>query len=207
MGNGSSICFEANEHAEASCLPGIFSAKLSQSHSPICHRRFAMPAARETSDGRPMRQNLSYRISIIHSLLGRRTTGIYASRRLTSHQWKVLSILYTWPPMHAARIVDLVTLDKASISRAITGLIKRGLATRKLRPATGAICVVLTPAGTKMYRAMELELDEIQRETFEALEEREQTAFFAIIDEIEAALRSAKQPPSATRKGLQVHGS
>jgi DNA-binding MarR family transcriptional regulator len=166
-----------------------------------------MPAARETSDGRPMRQNLSYRISIIHSLLGRRTTGIYASRRLTSHQWKVLSILYTWPPMHAARIVDLVTLDKASISRAITGLIKRGLATRKLRPATGAICVVLTPAGTKMYRAMELELDEIQRETFEALEEREQTAFFAIIDEIEAALRSAKQPPSATRKGLQVHGS
>ena len=166
-----------------------------------------MPAARETSDGRPMRQNLSYRISIIHSLLGRRTTGIYASRRLTSHQWKVLSILYTWPPMHAARIVDLVPLDKASISRAITGLIKRGLATRKLRPATGAICVVLTPASTKMYRAMEQELDEIQRETFKALEEREQTAFFAIIDEIEAALRSAKQPPSATRKGLQVHGS
>jgi DNA-binding MarR family transcriptional regulator len=154
-----------------------------------------------------MRQNLSYRISIIHSLLGRRTTDIYASRRLTSHQWKVLSILYTWPPMHAARIVDLVTLDKASISRAIKGLIRRGLAVRKLRPSTGAICVVPTPAGTKMYRAMEQELDEIQREAFRPLKEGEQTAFFAIIDEVEAALRSAKQPPSATRRRRRVRGS
>ena len=153
-----------------------------------------MPSAKGASDGQPMRQNLSYRISIIHSLLGRRTTRIYASRRLTSHQWKVLSVLYTWPPMHAARIVELVTLDKASISRAVTGLIKRGLATRKSRPASAAVSVVLTPAGTKMYRAMEQELDEIQREAFRTLKEREQTSFFDIIDEIEAALRSAKKP-------------
>jgi DNA-binding MarR family transcriptional regulator len=157
-----------------------------------------MPAAKEASDGQPMRQNLSYRISIIHSLLGRRTTGIYASRRLTSHQWKVLSVLYTWPPMHAARIVELVTLDKASISRAITGLINRGLATRKSRPAGAAVSVVLTPAGTKMYRAMEQELDEIQREAFRTLKEREQTSFFDIIDEIEAALRSTKKPLPVT---------
>ncbi len=165
-----------------------------------------MPAAKEASDGRPMRQNLSYRISIIHSLLGRWTTGIYASRRLTSHQWKVLSILYTWPPMHAARIVELVTLDKASISRAITGLIKRGLATRKLRPTSREIIVILTPAGTKMYRAMEQELDEIQRKAFRTLTQRQQRAFFYIVDEIEAALRSGKKALPATRRRLPLAG-
>lgn len=165
-----------------------------------------MPAAKGASGGQPMRHNLSYRISIIHSLLGRRTTGIYAFRRLTSHQWKVLSVLYTWPPMPAARIVELVTLDKASISRAITGLIKRGLATRKLRPANGAISVVPTPAGTKMYRAMEQELDEIQREAFKTLKEREQKVFFDIIDEIEAALRSAKNHLPVTRRKLRAAG-
>jgi DNA-binding MarR family transcriptional regulator len=160
-----------------------------------------MPAAKDASDVRPMRQNLSYRISIIHSLLGRWTTGIYASRRLTSHQWKVLSVLYTWPPMHAARIVEVVTLDKASISRAITGLIKRGLATRKTRPASGAISVVLTPAGTKMYQAMEQELNEIQNEAFGTLRRREQTAFFDVMDRIEYALRSGKKslPSARTR--------
>jgi DNA-binding MarR family transcriptional regulator len=100
--------------------------------------------------------------------------------------------------MHAARIVELVTLDKASISRAVTGLIKRGLATRKSRPASAAVSVVLTPAGTKMYRAMEQELDEIQREAFRTLKEREQTSFFDIIDEIESALRSAKKPLPVT---------
>lgn len=161
-----------------------------------------MPAARNSSDGRPMRQNLSYRISIIHSLLGRRTTEIYASRRLTSHQWKVLSVLYTWPPTHAARIVELVTLDKASISRAIAGLIKRGLATRKTEPASGAISVVPTPAGTRMYRAMEQELDEIQREAFRTLTQREQTAFFDIIDQIEAALRAGRKALPVVRRRL-----
>jgi DNA-binding MarR family transcriptional regulator len=171
----------------------IFSKRLSQPGSCICNRRRSMPAVKNASDGRPMRQNLSYRISIIHSLLGQRTTGIYASRRLTSHQWKVLSVLYTWPPMHAARIVDLVTLDKASISRAIKGLIKRGLATRKSQLEGGMISVVLTPAGTKMYRAMEHELDEIQREVLKTLKVRQQATFFDIFDEIEAALRSARK--------------
>lgn len=115
-----------------------------------------------------------------------------------------MSVLYTWPPMHAARIVDLVTLDKASISRAITGLIKRGLATRKLRPAAGAISVVLTPAGTKMYQAMEQELDAIQREAFRGLERREQTTFFDIIDKIEGALRSGEKPLPVARRRLPV---
>lgn len=160
-----------------------------------------MPAAKDDSDGRPMRQNLSYRISIIHSLLGRWTTGIYASRRLTSHQWKVLSVLYTWPPMHAARIVEVVTLDKASISRAITDLIKRGLATRKTQPTSGAISVVLTSAGTKMYQAMEQELDEIQNEAFGTLRRREQTAFFDMMDRIEYALRSGKKSLPSANKG------
>lgn len=201
---GLRFVLRSDQQAYETCHPDIFSKRLSQSHSTICHGRFSMSTAKEASDDQPMRQNLSYRISIIHSLLGRRTTSIYASRRLTSHQWKVLSILYTWPPMHAAQIVDLVTLDKASISRAITGLIKRGLATRKLRPASGATCVLLTPTGTKMYQAMEQELERIQRVAFRTLRPRQQTSFFDIMDEIEAALRSGKTPLHIARRRFQA---
>src|SRR5262245_24675123 len=88
--------------------------------------------------------NLSYRISILHSLLGKLTTGIYASRGLTTHQWKVLSILYNWPPMPAVRITTLVTLDKAAISRGVAGLLSLKFAHRYLDDASGMIFIALT---------------------------------------------------------------
>src|SRR3954462_14938155 len=107
--------------------------------------------------------NLSYRISILHSLLGKLTTRIYASRGLTSHQWKVLSILYNWPPMPAVRITNLVTLDKAAISRGIAGLLNKKHAHRYLDDASGMIFVALTDLGRSTYRAMALEMAHLQR--------------------------------------------
>jgi DNA-binding MarR family transcriptional regulator len=135
--------------------------------------------------------NLSYRISILHSLLGKLTTGIYASRGLTSHQWKVLSILYNWPPMPAVRITSLVTLDKAAISRGVAGLLKQKLAHRYLDDASGMIFVALTDRGRSTYRAMALEMAHLQRDLFGGVGAAKQKAFFAILGEIEHALREA----------------
>ena len=165
-----------------------------------------MPAAKGLSDGRPMRDNFSYRISVIHALLGRHTTGIYASRQLTSHQWKVLSVLFSWPPMPAARITELVTLDKAAISRAVAGLIKRGLADRKLRPASGVIHVVLTAAGAGTYRAMLREMHKLQKELFKNLKKPDRTMLFDILDKIEVVLRATTDPSPVRPKKRHVSG-
>src|SRR5262249_49687342 len=98
----------------------------------------------ETPGQSTLDTNLSYRLSILHSLLGKLTTGIYTSRGLTTHQWKVMSILYNWPPMPAVRITGLVTLDKAAISRGVAGLLKLKLARRYLEGESKMILVTLT---------------------------------------------------------------
>jgi DNA-binding MarR family transcriptional regulator len=146
--------------------------------------------------------NLSYRISILHSLLTRQTTGIYASRGLTSHQWKVLSILYNWPPMPAVRITDLVTLDKAAISRGISGLLALKLARRYLDEESGMIFVALTDAGRTMYRSMAIEMADLQRKLFAKLCAGERNALFAALDKVEQALRAATdQAPQRSFRG------
>jgi DNA-binding MarR family transcriptional regulator len=155
--------------------------------------------------------NLSYRISILHSLLARLSTGIYASRGLTSHQWKVLSILYNWPPMPAVRITDLVTLDKAAISRGVSGLLALKLARRYLDEESGRIFVTLTDAGRTMYRSMAAEMADLQRKLFAKVREPERNLLFAVIDKIEHALRAAtdKAQPSRPREapGSSVRGA
>jgi DNA-binding MarR family transcriptional regulator len=135
--------------------------------------------------------NLSYRISILHSLLGKLTTAIYASRGLTSHQWKVMSILYNWPPMPAVRITSMVTLDKAAISRGVAGLLDLKLARRYLDNESGMIYITLTEPGRTMYRAMASELAHLQRDLFGEVRDAEQRSFFAILNKIEHALREA----------------
>jgi DNA-binding MarR family transcriptional regulator len=133
--------------------------------------------------------NLSYRISILHSLLGKLTTRIYASRGLTSHQWKVLSILYNWPPMPAVRITNLVTLDKAAISRGVSGLLRLKFARRYLDNASGMIFIALTDAGRTTYRSMALEMENLQRDVFVNVPDTKQKSFFETVKKLEHALR------------------
>lgn len=135
--------------------------------------------------------NLSYRVSILNSLLGKLTTEIYASRRLTSHQWKVLSILYNWPPMPAVRITNMVTLDKAAISRGVSGLLDLKLARRYLDNESGMIFIALTELGRAMYRSMASEMADLQRKVFDKVRDAEQNSFFMTLDKIEHALRAA----------------
>jgi DNA-binding MarR family transcriptional regulator len=152
--------------------------------------------------------NLSYRISILHSLLGRLTTGIHASRGLTSHQWKVLSILYNWPPMPAVRITNLVTLDKAAISRGIAGLLALKLARRYLDEESGMILVALTDPGRAMYRAMAAEMADLQRRLFAKVREPERHSLFSTLDKVELALRAATDKASApSSRGAKATGS
>jgi DNA-binding MarR family transcriptional regulator len=135
--------------------------------------------------------NLSYRISILHSLLGKLTTRIYAARGLTSHQWKVLSILYNWPPMPAVRITNLVTLDKAAISRGVSGLLRLKFARRYLDNASGMIFIALTDSGRATYRAMAAEMGNLQRELFVNVTDSKQKVFFETVRDIEHQLRAA----------------
>jgi DNA-binding MarR family transcriptional regulator len=151
--------------------------------------------------------NLSYRISILHSLLGKLTTGIYASRGLTSHQWKVLSILYNWPPMPAVRITNMVTLDKAAISRGVSGLLELKLARRYLDGESGMAFIALTESGRTMYHSMASEMARLQRDLFVEVSHAEQNSFFAALNKVEHALRDTIGVDALDHSDAQPRGA
>jgi DNA-binding MarR family transcriptional regulator len=137
----------------------------------------------------PMRNILSYRLSVLHALLTRRLSSISSSRSLTTHQWKVLSVLYFWPPITAVGISGVVVLDKAAISRAIGSLVKLKLAERRHDPTDNNTVVVITPAGRTLYGKIQEELEAIQGKLLHGLSAGEKSQLFQIIDHIEQSLR------------------
>jgi DNA-binding MarR family transcriptional regulator len=165
----------------------------------------AMKRVAKVAGDLPLELNFSYRISILHALIGRQTTGIYMSRGLTSHQWKVLSVLYRRPPISASRITELVTLDKAAISRAVIGLLELGFIDRTLDPMSGSIFVILKDSGRDLYVEMMHEMQAIQTKIFAGLSAKAQRDLFASLDQVEQSLRNAAEPPKpATSSSRRV---
>jgi DNA-binding MarR family transcriptional regulator len=135
-------------------------------------------------------RNLSYRVSMLNFLMGKVTKEIYNAQGLTSHQWKVLSVVDAFAPIPAYEIAKWVTLDKAAISRAVRQL--RDLRLVDLRPhATDAriIDIVMTKKGTQTYATMNKHASKLQARLLGGLSAERQALFFSILDEIEARLR------------------
>lgn len=134
--------------------------------------------------------NLSYRLSILNFLMGRETEKIYVAQGLTMHQWKVLSILNSRAPMPATDIARWVTLDKASISRAVKQLLALDLASRALHPQDArSVEVSLTPKGVRLYRRITARTAALQQRLLGRLPSAHVGILFACIDEIENRLR------------------
>jgi DNA-binding MarR family transcriptional regulator len=134
--------------------------------------------------------NLSYRLSILNFLMGKATQRIYTAEDLTSHQWKVLSVLHRFAPMPAFEIAKWVTLDKAAISRAVRQLRDRGLADRKLqRDDARTVDVLLTPKGARVYERMTQQTADLQKRLIAGTSAEETAKFFRLFGEIEARLR------------------
>jgi DNA-binding MarR family transcriptional regulator len=137
----------------------------------------------------PMRNILSYRLSVIHALLTRKLSSISSAKSLNIHQWKVLSVLYFWPPITAVGISGVVVLDKAAISRAIGSLVKLKLAQRRHDPANNNTVIIITPVGRKLYGKIHEDLESMQHNILRGLSAAKQSQLFEILDHMEQSLR------------------
>lgn len=135
--------------------------------------------------------NLSYRLSILHFLMAKATQEVYSARGLTSHQWKVLSVLDAISPAPAREIAKHVTLDKAAISRAVRELRRMKLAEQRAHPDDARISdVVLTSKGRAAYAKMNADVGKLQARLFVDLSPQDRERIFAIFDSLERRLRS-----------------
>lgn len=139
---------------------------------------------------RPLRDNLSYRLSMVGFLLGRQTAQLYAQHGLTVPQWKVLSVLFHHAPMPAVDIELWVTLDKAAISRAVGQLLRAGLVDRRLRADDARTAdVLLTAQGRLVSECINEAMAALQDALMGEVLTEDARLFFDVLDKVEAALR------------------
>jgi DNA-binding MarR family transcriptional regulator len=139
-----------------------------------------------------LRDFLFYRIPVAASFMLRETALVCASLRpkLTTAQWRIISILANHPSLLATEISRISMLDEVAVSRALSVLARRGFVQkRKNRQDKRAREVSLTPAGWRYYEAIMPRMrdqNEIIRELFSQSELR---AVYDALDRIDGLFK------------------
>ncbi len=135
-------------------------------------------------------RNLSYRLSMLHFLLGRATFEIHDAEGLTTHQWKVMSVICQFAPIPATSMQAWLTLDKSAISRAVRSLVERGLVERLMHGSDGrAVDLVPTRAGMAVNARIMRHITSLQKSLFASVPASDIDALFRTIDHLERELR------------------
>ena len=120
---------------------------------------------------------LPYRLSVLAQLVSESLHDLYAGPfELTVTQWRVMAALGRFAPLTASEVGQRIVMDKVAVSRAVSGLMKRGLVERAADPADRRRASLrLSAKGLAMHgRIVPLAL-KYQADLYEALapEERE----------------------------------
>jgi DNA-binding MarR family transcriptional regulator len=152
-----------------------------------------------------LKDNLSYRLSILGFLMGRLTNKIYTAEGLRSQEWKVLSVVNSFGPLAPTEIGNWVTLDKAAISRALRELCRLGHVERHLSRTDGrSITISITETGRQVYARMTERTAQLQKRLFSGSNAAEIRAFFTQIDALEAHLRDEIEPGTQKDKACRA---
>jgi DNA-binding MarR family transcriptional regulator len=74
---------------------------------------------------------LPYRLSVLAQLVSESLHDLYAQPfGLTVTQWRVMAALGRFAPLTASDVGQRIVMDKVAVSRAVAGLMKRGLIER-----------------------------------------------------------------------------
>lgn len=99
------------------------------------------------------RGHLPYRLLLLAKMIDRVTARqVRAGTGLTLAEWRVLAHAVVLGDANASRIAAAAALDRAEVSRALTGLEKAGLVTRAADPAHGKRQQVkVSPEGLTLH--------------------------------------------------------
>ena len=94
-----------------------------------------------------------YRLSVLSNSVSRSIARLYADRfGLTIPEWRVMAVLGRFGPQSANGVSQRTAMDKVRVSRAVSRLVGRNLASRRLDPRDRRRAVLqLTPEGRAMH--------------------------------------------------------
>ncbi|WP_428662561.1 MarR family winged helix-turn-helix transcriptional regulator [Reyranella sp.] len=129
---------------------------------------------------------LPYRLSVLAQVVSESLHDLYAGPfDLTVTQWRVMAALGRFAPLTASDVGQRIVMDKVAVSRAVAGLMKRGLVERATdhRDRRRA-SLELSAKGRAMHaRIVPLALEYEQR-LYEALSTEERHKFDGLSDRL-----------------------
>ena len=129
---------------------------------------------------------LPYRLSVLAQLVSESLHDLYAEPfGLSVTQWRVMAALGRFAPLTASDVGQRIVMDKVAVSRAVAGLMKRGLVERATdRNDRRRASLRLSARGRAMHaRIVPLALD-YEARLYEALASGERQAFNTLCDRL-----------------------
>jgi DNA-binding MarR family transcriptional regulator len=137
-------------------------------------------------DGKTVEHFLSYRLSVVSSML-RRANGLRAKRRFGLSMWESWAIAWlgSHPGLSLMELSRYTYLDKGQISRVVTELVSRGIVRRASGDASRGIKLSLTPSGLELYEAFLQASRQQDQEILESLTAEQRKAVEPLLDRLE----------------------
>jgi DNA-binding MarR family transcriptional regulator len=129
---------------------------------------------------------LPYRLSVLAQLVSESLHDLYAEEfGLTVTQWRVMAALGRFAPLTASDVGQRIVMDKVAVSRAVAGLMKRGLVERATdRDDRRRASLRLSARGRTMHaRIVPIALT-YQAKLYEALNAEEREVFNTLADRL-----------------------
>ena len=128
---------------------------------------------------------LPYRLSVLAQLVSESLHDLYAGPfDLAVTEWRVMAALGRFAPLTASEVGQRIVMDKVAVSRAVAGLMKRGLVERtadradrrrallRLSTRGRSVHARIVPLALEYEAKLYLALSEDERQQFDSLSGR-----------------------------------
>lgn len=151
---------------------------------------------------------LLYRINRLRAIGGgmvlRHCEGRFG---VTRREWVVLALLDTTGPVSSSDLAAHAMLEKSAMSKAITGLVEKGLVSREARRGDRRYTLVqLTPDGQARYHQIKPVVEGINRDMLSALDAAEATQLDQFLDRILARAMQMQELAPTLPRADRRHG-
>jgi DNA-binding MarR family transcriptional regulator len=129
---------------------------------------------------------LPYRVALLDDRLLIKNSNLHVGPyRLTTKEWKILSIIAAYGPITPAEIRRRSTQDKSTISWSIKRLEKRAFLVKKPTPGDArTFAVALGKAGWAYYESIVPKARALEREALKALTRAELKEFRRLVEKL-----------------------
>lgn len=135
---------------------------------------------------------LPYRLSVLSNRISTAIADVYEERfGIGITQWRVVAVLGRYPDLSAGEVAERTAMDKVAVSRAVAGLLGKGLVQREVHGDDRRRSVLrLSRAGRRLHAQVAPLALRIEQSLLSPLDARERVQLHALLDKLGDGLKA-----------------